>query len=456
MLLRLEEKISSNVLHRQLGGAPARAVAAKGVYIFTEEGRAILDGSGGAAVSCIGHSNAEVIEAIAKQASELAYAHTGFFTSRPAEELADLLVGDRPGGLVRAAFVAGGSEGVEASLKLARQYFVEIGEPDRTHFISRRQSYHGATLGALALGHNRGRRDLHLPLLSDCFSHVSAANAYRDQRDCEPESAYVERLIAEIEGQFERIGPRRVIAFVAEPVVGATSGAVPAPAGYFPRVREICDRHGALLILDEIMCGMGRIGSQHAWQQIGVVPDIEIVAKGLAGGYQPIGAVLVSDKVMRAFERSGSAFQHGHTYMAHPIACAAALTVQSIIRRDKLIERVRTLGDRLEAGLRTALGQHPHVGDIRGRGLLQGVEIVKDRDSKEPFNPALNVHARLKAAAMERGLACYPSGGTADGLLGDHVLLAPPFISEFEHIDLIVEILADSIDSVTRSIDEIS
>jgi adenosylmethionine-8-amino-7-oxononanoate aminotransferase len=442
----------SRVLHRSLRETPPRAVGGDGVWLIAEDGRRILDGSGGAGVSCLGHQHPRVIEAIARQASKLAYAHTGFFSSEPAEQLAERLVGDEPGGLAYAYLVSGGSEAIEASIKLARQYFIESGQPQRQHFIARRQSYHGNTLGALAAGGNAWRREPYAPLLSSAFSHVTPAFAYHEKRDDESEADFVARLKAELEAEFQRLGPDTVAAFIAEPVVGATSGCVPPPEGYFGAVRDICNRHGALLILDEVMCGMGRTGTLHAWEQEGIAPDIQAIAKGLGGGYQPIGAMLASAELIDTIRQGSGAFQHGHTYLAHPLACAAALEVQRIIEEEKLLERVRDLGSHLERRLTERFGNHRHVGDIRGRGLFQAIELVADRASRAPFDPGLKLNQRIKAAALENGLACYPGGGTVDGRHGDHVLLAPPYIATSDDIDMIVDRLGAAVDSALKTV----
>src|SRR6266702_2007241 len=416
---------TSRVLHRSLRETPPKAIGGEGVYLFAEDGRRVIDASGGAAVSCLGHQHPRVIEAMAKQASKLAYAHTAFFSSEPAEELAERLVGHEPGGLGYAYFVSGGSEAIEASIKLARQYFVEIGQKQRQHFIARRQSYHGNTLGALSAGGNAWRREPYAPLLSPAFSHVTAAFPYHEQRDNETEADFVARLVAELEAEFQRLGPGSVAAFIAEPVVGATAGCVPPPEGYFKAVREICDRHGALLVLDEVMCGMGRTGTLHAWEQEGIAPDIQAIAKGLGGGYQPIGAMLARGRIIDTIRNGSGAFQHGHTYLAHPLACAAALEVQRIIDHEHLLDQVKARGAQLERRLTERFGNHRHVGDIRGRGLFWAIELVADRASRTPFDPALKLHHRIKAIAFEGGLGCYPGGGTLDGRSGDHVLLAP-------------------------------
>lgn len=443
---------TSRVLHRSLRETPPKAIGGEGVYLFAEDGRRVIDASGGAAVSCLGHQHPRVIAAIAKQASTLAYAHTAFFSSEPAEALADRLVGHEPGGLAYAYFVSGGSEAIEASIKLARQYFIERGEPQRQHFIARRQSYHGNTLGALAAGGNAWRRAPYAPLLSAAFSHVTPAFAYHEKHEGESDAQFVARLAAELEAEFQRLGPDTVAAFLAEPVVGATAGAVTAPDGYFKAVREICDRHGALLILDEVMSGMGRTGTTHAWEQEGIAPDIQAIAKGLGGGYQPIGAMLASSEIIDTIRAGSGAFQHGHTYLAHPLACAAALAVQEVIREDRLLDLVKERGRQLEQRLTERLGNHRHVGDIRGRGLFWAIELVADRASRTSFDPALKLNQKIKAEAFAGGLGCYPGGGTADGVRGDHVLLAPPYIASADEIDQIVDKLGTAIDNVLRSV----
>jgi adenosylmethionine-8-amino-7-oxononanoate aminotransferase len=442
----------SRVLHRSLRDTPPLAVGGEGVWLIEEGGRCVLDASGGAAVSCLGHQHPRVLDAMARQASQLAYAHTAFFSSEPAEALADELVGHEPGGLAYAYFVSGGSEAIEASIKLARQYFIERGEPKRCHFIARRQSYHGNTLGALAAGGNAWRREPYAPLLSTAFSHVTPAFAYHEKRDTERDSDFVARLAAELEAEFQRLGPDTVAAFIAEPVVGATAGCVPAPEGYFRKVRDICDRHGALLILDEVMCGMGRTGTRHAWEQEGIAPDIQAIAKGLGGGYQPIGAMLARGEIIDTIRSGSGAFQHGHTYLAHPLACAAALAVQKIIRDENLLDQVKARGRLLEQRLIERFGNHRHVGDIRGRGLFQAIELVADRATKTPFDPALKLNQKIKAAAFANGLGCYPAGGTVDGRKGDHVMLAPPYIATAGDIDMIVDRLGVAVDSALKSI----
>ena len=425
------------VFHRHLSRQFPVAVSGKGVRLTDSEGREYIDASGGAAVSCLGHGHPDILAAMHAQIDKLAYAHTSFFTTEVAEELAANLIRQAPAGTSHAYFVSGGSEGVEAALKMARQYYVEIGQPQRSRFIARRQSYHGNTLGALAVGGNAWRRAQFAPLLID-VEHVSPCYEYRDRRQDETAEQYGERLAAELEQTILRVGPERVIAFIAETVGGATAGVLTAVPGYFRRVREVCDRHGILLILDEVMCGMGRCGTLHACEAEGVVPDLMVIAKGLGGGYQPIGAVLAQARIVEAMRKGSGFFQHGHTYLGHAVACAAALAVQQVIERDGLLAQVRRRGEQFAGRLREAFGEHPNVGDIRGRGLFIGMEFVADRATREPFDPALQVNSTLKRIAMDNGLMCYPMGGTIDGRRGDHVLLAPPFIATEDDIEQIV------------------
>jgi adenosylmethionine-8-amino-7-oxononanoate aminotransferase len=436
----------THLLQRQIEGTLPVAVGGKGILLFDADGKSYIDASGGAAVSCLGHGHPAVIDALHKQLDRIAYAHTGFFTTDVAERLADRLIEDAPGNLDHVCLVSGGSEAIEAALKMARQYFIEKGEPQRRHIIGRRQSYHGNTLGALAAGGNEARRRQFRPLLIDTH-HIEPCYAYRLQRAGESEEAYAARAALELEEKIVALGEDTVIAFVAETVAGATTGAVPPVANYLRHIREICNRHGVLLILDEVMCGMGRTGTLHACEQDGAVPDLLTIAKGLGGGYQPVGAVLLGSHVFAALRDGSGFFQHGHTYMGHPMAAAAALAVQETIRRENLLENVRAMGEQLDRRLRERLGQHANVGDIRGRGLLRGVELVSDRRTKEPFDPDRRLHKRIKSEAMARGLMVYPMGGTVDGQIGDHVLLAPPYIVDGPQIDTIVERLGDALEA---------
>jgi adenosylmethionine-8-amino-7-oxononanoate aminotransferase len=441
----------THILHRSPNALMPVAVSGSGVEIVDGQGRRYLDASGGAAVSCLGHGHPEVLAAMRRQLEALAYAHTSFFTTEVAERLADRLIEDAPPGLSHVYLVSGGSEAIEAALKMARQYFVEIGEPQRRHVIARRQSYHGNTLGALAVGGNAWRRAQFEPLLIETH-HVDPCYAYRLQREGESDADYAARAAQALEDKIIEIGSDRVIAFVAETVVGATAGAVPPVADYFKQIRAICDRFGVLLILDEVMCGMGRTGTLHACEQESMAPDLMAVAKGLGGGYQPIGAVMLAQRIYEAFANGSGAFQHGHTYMGHPMAAAAALAVQDVIRRDGLLANVVGMGARLERRLKERFGQHPFVGDIRGRGLFWALELVSDRASKRPFDPAAKLYARIKREAMDRGLMVYPMGGTVDGVKGDHVMLAPPFIIEASQVDAIVDRLGISLEAALADV----
>ncbi len=436
----------THVFHRHCGQVPPVAVRGEGAYVIDSEGKRYFDASGGAAVSCLGHSDEDVRAAICRQVDELAYAHSGFFTTAPAEELAGLLAARAPGDISYFYFLSGGSEAVEAALKLARQYFLERGEARRHRFIARRQSYHGNTLGALAVGGNMWRREPFAPLMIEAH-HIDPCYEYRLRRDDETAEEYGLRAAEQLRGEIERLGPETVCAFIAEPVVGATAGAVTAAPGYFRHVRNICDEYGILLILDEVMCGMGRTGTLFACEQEGIAPDIVTIAKGLGAGYQPIGAMGVSKRIYDTIRDGSGFFQHGHTYMGHATASAAALAVLRKIEKADLLSNVRARGEQLMEALRGRLCQHPAVGDVRGRGLFIGIELVADRQSKAPFAPELKLHAKIKQAAMQEGLMIYPMGGTVDGRKGDHILLAPPFIITGDDVEMITAKVAAAIDA---------
>ncbi|MFK7854812.1 MAG: aspartate aminotransferase family protein [Granulosicoccus sp.] len=437
----------SHVFARDCHTAFPTAVAGDGCFLIDQAGKRYFDGSGGAAVSCLGHSNERVKEAIKEQVEQLAYAHTGFFTSEPAERLADLLIKHAPGDLDRVYFVSGGSEAVESALKLARQYHVERGEPQRKHLIARRQSYHGNTLGALAVGGNAWRREQFAPLLVD-VSHIAPCYEYAERHQNETAIEYGLRVAQELETEILRLGPDSVMAFLAEPVVGATLGAVPPVEGYFKQVREICDRYGVLLILDEVMCGMGRTGYLYACEAEAVNPDIVCIAKGLGAGYQPIGAMLCTSTIYDAVANGSGFFQHGHTYLGHPIAAAAALAVLTELLERDLIASVHRRAEFLQTRLQSHFGQHPHIGDIRGRGFFWGLEFVSDRGTKVPFDSEMKVAAKVKKAAFEAGLACYQMPGTRDGKNGDHILLAPPFIATDDELEHALTCLKSAVDAV--------
>jgi len=427
------------------------AVHGEGLYLIDSTGKRYLDASGGAAVSCLGHGHPVIREAVKRQIDRLGYAHTGYFTNEPQEALADELIAHAPRDLTRAFFVTGGSEATEAALKVARQYHLECGRPERRHFISRWFSYHGNTLAALSVSGHRARRQTYLPLLNN-VTHIPACFAYRGKEPGETDESYGLRVANELETAIQEVGPQNIAGFIAEPVVGATLGAVPAVPGYFRRIREICDRHEVLLILDEVMCGMGRTGTLHACEQEGIAPDLLTVAKGLGAGYQPIGAMLVATKIYEAIARGSGAFNHGHTYMGHAVGCAAALAVQQVIREEDLLSNVRRQGAALRQLLEERLGNHPHVGDIRGRGLLCAIELVADRSSKTPFASTYKLHQRIKTQAMADGLICYPGGGTADGIAGDHVLLAPPFNVTASALEEIVDRVARAVNRAIGSL----
>ncbi|MEO0545108.1 MAG: aspartate aminotransferase family protein [Pseudomonadota bacterium] len=430
--------LSRHVFPRHTKADLPIAFGGDGPFIIDADGNRFLDACGGAAVSCLGHSDRHITSVLRQQADAMTYAHTSFFTSEPAERLASRLAALAPGDLNRAYFVSGGSEAMEAALKLSRQYFLEKGQPKRANIIARWQSYHGNTLGALSAGGNRWRRAQFEPMLSPSMHHVSECNAYRGKAPAETDEAYGDRLAAELEAKILELGPETVAAFVAEPVVGATMGAVPPVEGYFRKMKAVCERHGALMILDEVMCGMGRTGTLFACEQDGVEPDMIAIAKGLGAGAQPIGALMVSDQIYGAVEQGSGFFQHGHTYLGHPMACAVGNAVLDRLIDHDVIARVAPMGQKLRDALNARFGNHPNVGDIRGRGLFIGLEIVKDRGSKQPFDAANGVAVKIKKRAMAEHLMCYPMNGTIDGQSGDHILLAPPFIIEDEHVDMIV------------------
>ncbi|MGI9233070.1 MAG: aspartate aminotransferase family protein [Woeseiaceae bacterium] len=438
----------SYLIHRHLSHLPPQAMRGVGSYIIDANNKRYLDGSGGAAVSCLGHNHPVIIAAVQKQVDTLPYAHTSFFTTEVMEELAETLTTQAPG-LDKLLLLSGGSEAIEAALKLSRQYFVEAGEPERHLFIARRQSYHGNTLGALAVGGNEWRRRSFSPLMV-AGNHISPCFEYRERRPTEGQEAYGLRVADELEQKIQDLGPTRVAAFVAETVVGATAGAVAAVPGYFQRIRDICDRYDVHLILDEVMCGAGRTGTLMAYEQEGIVPDIVTMAKGLAAGYQPTGALLCKAAIIDAIRQGSGFFQHGHTFMGHATAVAAALATQKVIREENLMPNVVARGKSIRARLRQAFADNRHVGDVRGRGLFIGIELVDDRESKAPFEPDRKVHNQVQKAAFESGLMCYGMGGTIDGKRGDHILLAPPYnLSENEETEL-VEKFTGAVTAVTE------
>ncbi|EPE08346.1 aminotransferase class III [Ophiostoma piceae UAMH 11346] len=449
----------SAVLHRQLRSDFPSIHHGEGSYLVLGDGRRILDASGGAAVACLGHSDRRVVDAAMAQMLAAPYCATIFYTSEVCEKLCRYLVDSTDGHMARAYIVSSGSEAIEAAVKLARQYFLEKDQPEprRTRFIARNQSYHGITLGALAVGGHKLRRQLFEPMMPTNVSHVSPCFAYRGKQRresgdtvvVESDEAYVARLAAELDAEFQRLGPDTVCAFVAEPIVGAALGAAPSVPGYFKAVQAVCKKYGALLIFDEVMCGMGRTGTLHAWQQEGVAPDIQTIGKCLGGGYQPIAGVLASHGVIDAISRGTGAFVHGHTYQGHPVACAAALAVQQIVAEEHLLANVRSLAPVLSSLLVQKLGAHPNVGDIRGRGFFWGIELVQHKASAQPFPAAEHVSMEIAELGITQpySVAVYPGSGTVNGTAGDHIILSPPYNTTRDEIHIIV-------DRVTRLIND--
>ena len=412
-------------------------VRGEGVYLYDADGKQYLDGSGGAAISCLGHGHRFVIDAIKDQAEKLAFAHTMFFTNQPQEDLAQQLVERFGPDDARVYFLSGGSEANETAIKLARQYWLSQGE-DRKHLvISRQQSYHGNTLGALSASGNPARRKVYGSLLHD-WPKISPCYEYRHRRAHESEREYGERVAGALEVAILAAGAENVSAFIAEPIVGATLGAVPAVQGYFQAIRDICDRHKVLLIMDEVMAGCGRSGTYFAFEQEGITPDIVTLAKGLGGGYQPIGAVIAQGFIHQCIVDAFGSFAHGHSYVGHATVAAAGLAVMQVLEDENLLESVKNTGSLLRNRLWDVFVEHPHVGNIRGRGLLIGIELVEDRETRNGIRKELGVPAAIRSAAMENGLICYPGGGTADGVDGAHILLAPPFIYQPQHVDELV------------------
>ncbi|KAH8202462.1 hypothetical protein TruAng_003362 [Truncatella angustata] len=433
----------STVVESRLSLSSDRPIAVSGHenYILLDDGRHILDACGGAGVACIGHGNKEVIEAMVAQAMNISYVPWGFFENSAKLALSEWFSSTSGGHFNKVYITCSGSEAIEGAMKLAREYFVWKGEMERVKFISRDESYHGITLGSLSLGGHMSRRAPFEELLLSNVHRIPACNAYRQRLDGEPDTLYVARKAQELEDMFRRLEPGTVIAFIAEPVVGAASGCIPAVPGYFQAMKSVCDRYGALFILDEVMCGMGRTGTNHAWEQEGVLPDIQTIGKGLSGGYQPVSAILVGPKIHQEMQDRNVTFTHGHTYQDHPLGCAAALKVQEIITGDNLLTNVREQGQNLEKLLRQRVGDHPHVGDIRGRGLFWGIEFVENKQTKMPFDPSLQVAQRVHKAAMASpsDMAIYYGQGCAGDQQGDHIMIMPPYNVDSRTIEVIVE-----------------
>jgi len=443
-MARLDDHLWIN--QHQRGQRLPWAVRGEGVFVIDEQGRRYLDGSGGPALFCLGHGNREVIDAIMAQYDAIEFAYSTTFSCEVIDELSEVLAAQAGGSLRRVAYVSGGSEAADTAMKVALQYQLARGRPGRTHFIARRQSWHGYTLGALSISGHPARRRPYEPVLMP-VTHISPANAYRPPAGVRVEEL-ADYLALELERTIVDIGAEKVAAFFMEPVVGAAGGAVPAPAGYAKKVREVCRRYGVLMVADEVMCGVGRCGTWRALAHDGVEPDVMYTAKGLAGGYAPLGAVLISDSVYDAIADRFGTLASVHTYSGHTAACAAALAVQKIIQRDGLIDRCATEGDYIQSRLKSLLAEHPHVGDVRGRGLFIAFELVADRDTKTPLDPELDLAVRYRETAFAKGLICYPSAGTVDGFSGDHVLIAPPYNISRTETDLMIDLLLETLDAV--------
>ncbi len=439
---------SSGLFSRNFKKTFPIAARGEGCWIIDHSGRRFLDAAGQAAVVSIGHGVAEIGRAMAEQSGRIAFAHTSQFHTAPAERLAARLLALAPanfrnGG--RVYFTSGGSEATETAIKLVRQFHLEIGQPNRYRILSRRQSYHGSTLGAMSVSGNVARRAPYAPLIAE-WGHIAPCFCYH----CPFEKTFPQCQLAcadDLEAFLLQHEPEQAAAFIFEPVVGATLGAAVPPEGYVARIAEICRKHNILLIADEVMTGMGRTGKPLAAQHWGIEPDMILVGKGLASGYAPLGAVLVSARVVEAFERGSGAFMHGFTYQAHPVCMAAGNAVLDYLEAHKLFERVSPAGKNLRDVL-APLQSHPHVGDIRGLGLLIGVEFVKDKSTREPFPKADNIAERIRQAAVAEGVLTYPTQGCVDGQRGDHILLAPPFTISQEECALVARALESALAKV--------
>ncbi|RAH43509.1 PLP-dependent transferase [Aspergillus brunneoviolaceus CBS 621.78] len=450
--LRSQSSIAtpSSILYTKINSPPSKVISSRGHYLVTEDGREIFDATGGAAVAALGHNNPIIKSAITQQLDEVAYCYSPFFTTPAAERIATFLTESTNEEMTKTFIVSSGTEAIEASIKIARQYHVERGQPQRTRFIARRQSYHGNTLGALATGYHKARRAVYEDILAKNVSHVSPCYPYRGKSPGESDESYVQRLADELESEFQAVGPDTVCAFLAETITGATLGCAPPVLGYFPAIKAVCDRHGALLIMDEVMSGMGRSGTLHAWEQEGVVPDLQTVAKGLGAGYAPIGALLVGKKVVDALAQGTGGFVHSQTYQGHPVACAAAYAVQTLIQEQNLLDNVRVQGDYLGRLLTERIGDHPNVGDVRGRGLFWGIEFVTDKETKTPFPVGDQVAQTVHLAGLqdEHCISLLPSSGNVDGSQGDVVLIAPAYNITAPEVENLVDRVEKVIESV--------
>jgi len=441
----------TRVFHRSVKQTLPVAVRGEGCYLYDSNGKAYIDAVSSVVVASLGHGHPAVVEAVKKQVDNLEFAHTSFFTTEALENLASKLNDLAPDSLGYTCVVSGGSEAIEAALKLSRQYFVEIGESQRKYYISRDQSYHGYTLGALSIGGHEPRRRVFQPILLNTH-HIDTCYPYRGKESQESVEEYSLRVANELEKKLLELGPENVIAFFAETIVGATAGVLVPTLGYFERIREICDEHGVLLILDEIMCGSGRTGEFFTFTQENVVPDMVTLSKGLGSGHQPVGAVICSDKIYETARRGSGILHGGHTFMGHATASAAACAVLDTIENENLLDNVRVQGDNFRNMLNNRFGEHPNVGDIRGRGLFWGLEFVVDKETKAPIDKNSNFHNVLKGVAQNNGLLIYPGNGTIDGTEGHHIVLAPPFIVDEAILSDIVDILEASINESVKEI----
>ena len=438
-----------HIFHRNLRKSYPLAERGEGIYIIDSAGKKYIDGSGGAAVVGIGHGVKEITQAMVRQAERISFSHSSQFSSQPTLDLAAQLVKLAPPGLSRVYFISGGSEAVETAVKMARQYQVERSQPEKYKVVSRWTSYHGNTLGALALSGHTGRRKHYLPLIQHT-PHIQPCYCYRCPFCLAPARCHFECAL-DLEKTLLFEGPDSVSAFIAEPLVGATAGALVPPDGYFQKIREICNRYDVLLIVDEVMTGMGRTGKNFGIDHWGVVPDMIVVGKGLSSGYTPIAAVLVKEEIYAVIQKGSGAFVHGHTYSQNPLSSAIALAVVDYLIRHDLIARAAKSGEYFLRALES-LNRYAFVGEIRGKGLFAGIEFVKDKTTKEPFDPGFKLNARIGNRAFEKGLITYPGGGGADGMKGDHLLLAPPFVITEDQIQEMVSILGQTFSEISREI----
>ena len=444
---------SSSILHRDLRVTPTIINHANGNYLYTETSQEIFDSVGGAAVISVGHNNSEINQALISQLNKVCYIHSGDeFTTEISEVLANYLISNNKE-IDRVYFANLGSEANEAAIKLAVQYWYELGKPTKNQFISRNQSYHGNCLGGMSLsGHVARRKPYEEIIDSKRFHKVSPCYESRYKKEGETSEEYTQRLLDELEEKIIEVGPENIAAFFAETVVGATTGCVPPTPGYFKGVREICDKYDILLILDEIMCGSGRTGTFFAWEQEDIVPDITTIGKALSSGYSPLSCVMVSKKLIDGLSNGSSMFNCGHTYQSFALSCAAGYAVQQIIKRDNLLDNVKKMGEYLGEQLLAKVGVIPIVVDIRGRGLFWGIEFGRQQENNKPFDPELNLSRRIAEVCMANGVVVYPGKGTIDGVIGDHIIIAPSFTITSEDIDHIVELVSKSLSEFMNEI----